>query len=801
MLSGKKPISKFLLAFVFAGLHAGVSPFPANAAVYNCGTSGTFEVASGVVSNGESCQGSLVIPNGATEIETGAFVEATSITTVSIPASVTNIGPGAFSRFGSISSFVVDAGNANYSSEIGVLYNKNKTVLIDFPVQSELTTFVIPNTVTEIGNDAFHNAGRLAQITFGNQVESIGGTALSRLTGLTAFNVPAGNANFSSIDGVLFNKLQTELIQFPLNSAATSYVIPNTVVTIKQDAFHDADRITNITVPNSVRTIEDRAFYGASSLASITLGNNITNIGEFALAFLDSLTSISFPNSITTLGTGIMQGNLNLVSATLPSGLVSIPDQAFTGARALTSITIPSTVTRIGASAFENARSLTSVTFPAGLTSIGQWAFENAINLSSVIFLGTSAPSAGSRSFRNVASGATVLFPDGATGFCTSTNWYGLVLSGICPPNCSAIVGGNVTPTEAGWQLNWEGLSDTTNIDNLDIFIVSSTSVDAQEWYDNAAGLGVSYSLDSTTNTHFVSKARIVELLNGLVNRYSLNSFRFSVRKNNGSASCYVSTILGTVSIPTFSLTSSSESTIVNTTAVGFSVNAAAGDFSSFSISALPAGMSFDSARGTLTGTPGVVAGATAYIVSGVNNIGITIRRTYSLTITRDFAEEARLAKQAEIAQAKEDIQASVKMTSGLTLEVLGKAEIKGATSRNLPLINKELAELSPEKRGDFAEILRIIRKFEIVDVLASSDTKKIQSALLVEIGLIPSDSKNKASLTSALRKLTPSNRSTYEALQAAINIEMQNIMARKDRTAAIEKRINGRGKTIPIVP
>jgi hypothetical protein len=800
MFLWKKAIANLVLAFTFAGLHVGVSAFPANAESIACGTGGSFEFASGVVSNGESCQGSLVIPAGATSIAEGAFVDAVLITTVSIPASVTSIGPGSFSRFGSLSSFTVDAGNPNYSSDLGVLYDKNKTLLIHFPVQSELTTFVIPNTVTGIGNDAFHNARRLTQITFGTQIASIGGTALGRLGGLNSFVVPDGNANFSSRDGVLFNKLQTELIQFPLNSAITSYVIPNTVVTIKQDAFFDAESITNITVPNSVITIEDRAFYGASSLSSITLGNNLTTIGEFALAFMDSLTSIVFPDSVTTLGTGLMQGNESLTSATLPAGLVSIPDQAFTEARALTSITIPSTVTTIGDNAFYQARSLTSVTFPAGLTSIGQWAFENAINLSTVTFLGMTAPTAGSRSFRNVASGATVMFPLGATGFCNSTTWYGLVLAGDCP-NCSAITGGNVTPTEEGWQLSWDEVSDVTNIDNLDIFIVSATSSDSQAWYNNTDGLEVSTFLNRTSTSHLVSKARVVELLNGVVNEYSLNSFRFNVRKNNGTASCYVSTRLGTVSIPTFSLTSSSESTIVNSAAVGFSVNASAGDFSSFTINSLPTGMSFDSASGTLRGTPRDVKTSTTYIVSSANSMGLMIRRTFSLTVTRDLAEEARLAKQAEIAQAKADIQTSVKAESSLTLEVIEKAEINGATSRNLPLINRELAELSAEKRGDFVEILRIIRKYEVVDILASSDVNRIQSHLLVEIRLIPSDSKNKTSLVSALRKLSPAERSTYETLKAAINLELQRVQARKDRTAAIKKKINSKERTSPTIP
>jgi hypothetical protein len=188
----------------------------------------------------------------------------------------------------------------------------------------------------------------------------------------------------------------------------------------------------------------------------------------------------------------------------------------------------------------------------------------------------------------------------------------------------------------------------------------------------------------------------------------------------------------------------------------------------------------------------------TSYTISikslgGISNIN-SLPVSTEFTTPRDSVEEARLAKLAEIAQAKADIQASVKAGNTLTLELLLKAEIKGATKSNLSLINKELAKLSPEKRADFREILRVIRKYEVVDILASSDVNKIQAKFLVEIGLIPSDSKNKTSVVSALRRLSPPDRSTYEAIQAAINLEMQDIQARKDRTAAILKKIKSRG-------
>jgi hypothetical protein len=290
------------------------------------------------------------------------------------------------------------------------------------------------------------------------------------------------------------------------------------------------------------------------------------------------------------------------------------------------------------------------------------------------------------------------------------------------------------------------------------------------------------------------------------MNERDISEITFSVRKDNLTDHCYPLTTIGTITPSRLSTPSSIQvtQTVYDKATVTFNSHPMA---ASHTLTLTP----------TNGGTPRVLEN----YVSGTEISGLLASTNYTISVkslggianinslpgsvefrtSRDLVEVARLAKLAEIAQAKTDIQTSVKMGTSLTLEVLAKAEIKGATTSNLPLINKELAQLSPEKRGDLQEILRIIRKFEVVDILASMDTSKIQSKLLVEIGLIPSDSKNKMSLVNALRSLSSSQRSTYEAIQAAINVEMQRIQARIDRTATIVKKINTRGKASPVTP
>jgi hypothetical protein len=358
--------------------------------------------------------------------------------------------------------------------------------------------------------------------------------------------------------------------------------------------------------------------------------------------------------------------------------------------------------------------------------------------------------------------------------------------------NCSSVTGTSLSQNSNLWIFQWDALADTTNVDGLNVFVTSGSGW--QSWYNNSAGY-FWYGLPSSATLLLANKLSLIYFMN----ERDISEITFSVRKDNGTAGCYPLSTIGTI-------TPSRLSTPSNIQVAQTAHDKATVTFDSHPMAA--------SHTLTLTptegGTPRVITDyvsgteisdllpVTSYTISikslgGIANIN-SLSAGIGFTTPRDLVEEARLAKLAEIAQAKVDIQASTKAANGLTLELLQKAEIKGATKNNLPLINKELAQLSPEKRGNLEEILRVIRKYEVVDVLASSDVNKIQSKLLVEIGLIPSDSKNKTSVVSALRRLSPPDRSTYEAIQAAINLEMQDIQARKDRTAAILKKIKSRG-------
>src|SRR6266487_16533 len=135
-----------------------------------------------------------------------------------------------------------------------------------------LTSVTIPNSVTVIGDGAFTHCTSLTSVTIANSVTSIG-YAFSGCTSLTNLSVEAANPAYSSLDGVLFNKAQTTLIIFPPGRGG-SYVIPDSVTSFGNRAFSDCTSLTRVTIPNSVTSIGYEAFMRCTNLTNFTsLGN------------------------------------------------------------------------------------------------------------------------------------------------------------------------------------------------------------------------------------------------------------------------------------------------------------------------------------------------------------------------------------------------------------------------------------------------------------------------------------------------------------------------------------------------
>ncbi|MDR3705342.1 MAG: leucine-rich repeat domain-containing protein [Paludibacteraceae bacterium] len=367
------------LILLFATLCITVSTwaydFTSGGIYYNITSSSSpYTVAVTYAPNINNYSGAISIPSSVTynsisysvtSIGIEAFKECSGLTSITIPSSVTSIGTLAFAYSGltsiTIPSSVTSIGNYAFEGCSG------------------LTSIIIPSSVTSIGDYAFEICKDLTSITISSSVTSIGYGVFFDCTGL--ITVDASNPNYSSIDGVLFNKAQTTLIQCPISKTG-SYIIPSSVDSIGDYAFAYSG-LTSITIPSSVTSIGTFAFENCSGLTSIIIPSSVTSIGDYAFAVCKDLTSITIPSSVTSIGNGVFN-NTGLTSVTIPSSVTSIGQLVFADCSSLTSVTIPSSVTSIGNGAFYECTSLKSITIPLSVTAIGQGAFAYCTGLKSI---------------------------------------------------------------------------------------------------------------------------------------------------------------------------------------------------------------------------------------------------------------------------------------------------------------------------------------------------------------------------------------------------------------------------------
>ena len=333
-----------------------------------------------------------------TKIDWFAFRECTRLTSVAIPDSVTSIGESAFSGCESLKSIT------------------------------------IPNSVTSIDDCAFSGCESLTNITIPGSVTSIGNSTFGGCTSLTVINVAAGNQNYVSVNGVLYNKGKTELICYPAEKKGNNYKILDSVTSIGSSAFSGCASLKSITIPSSVTEIGGSAFSGCASLKSITIPSSVTKIGWYAFKGCTSLTSIAIPDSVTEMGWAVFDGCKSLTSIVLPDSLTEIGDGTFWNCERLTSITIPDGVISIGKCAFQNCKNLTSITIPDGVISIGCHAFQDCKSLGSITIPGN-VMEIEWYAFKGCTSLTSIAIPNGVTNIDEGTFENCTNLTSITIPN------------------------------------------------------------------------------------------------------------------------------------------------------------------------------------------------------------------------------------------------------------------------------------------------------------------------------------------------------------------------------
>ncbi len=265
----------------------------ADYAFYNCAGLTSVTIPPNVTTIGagafSTCTGltSVVIPPSVTTIQGQAFFNCTGLTSMNIPSSVTTLGSAAFYRCTSLSSVVIPSGVTTITNGL-------------FDGCSGLTSITIPAGVTGINNKAFFSCTGLTNITIPAAVTSIGTEVFAKCTSLISIAVSADNSSFSSLNGVLFNKLQTLLVACPPGLSG-SYEVPVSVTSIGTKAFSTCDKLTAVTFPANLESIGELAFFSCK-LTSVTFPPALASIGQEAFSDCDLLTQATFMGNAPIMG-------------------------------------------------------------------------------------------------------------------------------------------------------------------------------------------------------------------------------------------------------------------------------------------------------------------------------------------------------------------------------------------------------------------------------------------------------------------------------------------------------------------
>ena len=297
-----------------------------------------------------------------------------------------------------------------------------------------LTTLIIEEGVTTIGDYAFPSCTNLKTLTIGSGVKTIGDHAFYNCHNIDNLTLPDGLETIG--DHAFYNCHDIN-----------SLTLPDGVETIGDGAFFDCESIPSVTIPSSVTSIGDYAFDGCSGLATVTFApaSSVTSIGNYAFSDCTKLESITIPSSVTSIGERVFGGCSKLTSisvesgntvydsgngcnaiiessshtlitgcqnTTIPNTVTSIGNYAFDEVSGLTSIEIPSSVTSIGEGAFLDCDNMASITIPSSVTSIGDDVFWGCSALSTVVILPASLTTYGADAFEYNKTGRKIYVPN-----------------------------------------------------------------------------------------------------------------------------------------------------------------------------------------------------------------------------------------------------------------------------------------------------------------------------------------------------------------------------------------------------
>ena len=362
-----------------------------------------------------------------TGIDDKAF-EGSPLTSVAVPKSINRIGSRAFNECVTLTEITVASDSRDFLSEAGVLFSKDKTLLLQYPNGNTRTQYVIPHGVRGIEDHAFFACGNITNISVPKSVNYIGNDAFCECNNLTNVNYGGSEADWNKIDIRLDNRYLTGATRQHTNEASNgefTYVIYNgkviitgymgsgTAITvpaviggynvsfIDKEAFAENDKLTNVTISDGIETVGAKAFYGCSALQSVTIGNSVNYIGDWAFEGT-GLVNIFIPQNVKYIGDGAFNDCYALTQITVneenqnyssEDGVLLSKDKTsllqYPNGNTRVEYTVPQNVREIKEFAFYGGSYFTNIFIPESVTQIGDVAFSDCDYLKNVSYGGS----------------------------------------------------------------------------------------------------------------------------------------------------------------------------------------------------------------------------------------------------------------------------------------------------------------------------------------------------------------------------------------------------------------------------
>lgn len=324
-----------------------------------------------VASDGEPYKGALVIP--------------ASITYNNRTYDVTNIESTAFSYNGFITSVDIHAP----ITETGSMFSGC----------TSLTSVSLPETVTTIGSYAFSGCTSLASFTVDNNISTIRYSAFDGCESLEEFVIKDGDTPISLDD---MSTMPVKRLQIGREINFTSYSSPKwnsstleyatisgNVKTVPDNMFNMCSSLKSLTIGEGVTTIGEWACSGCTSLTDITLPESVDSIGMNAFSYCSGLEEITVPSKMDYLASSLFEYCSALKDVTLPEGLKCIGENAFGWCEEIDTLRLPSTLETIDRTAFAECRGLEAIIMCNGVKMVGDGAFESCTSLEKVYYKGS----------------------------------------------------------------------------------------------------------------------------------------------------------------------------------------------------------------------------------------------------------------------------------------------------------------------------------------------------------------------------------------------------------------------------